>query len=80
MERNIPTHIKKNENAYNTWLDKNKVIVDTYDMYTREVCGNQNSSCELTPRNLMSLHQRAWDDFSSKLQNKKRLPYYYVHY
>jgi len=80
LERNIPTHINKNKNAYNTWLDKNKVIVDTYDMYTREVCGNQNSSCELTPRNLMSLHQRAWDDFSSKLQNKERLPYYCVHY
>ncbi|KAJ8425848.1 hypothetical protein Cgig2_000480 [Carnegiea gigantea] len=24
LERNIPTHIKKNKNAYNTWLDKNK--------------------------------------------------------
>lgn len=80
LERNIPTHIKKNKNAYNTWLDKNKVIVDTYDMYTREVCGNLNSSCELTPRNLMSLHQRAWDDFCSKLQNKERLQYYCVHY
>lgn len=35
LERKIPTHINKKKNAYNTWLDKNKVIVDTYDMYTR---------------------------------------------
>ena len=43
-EINIPTHIIHNKKAYNTWLGKNKVIVDTYDMYTREVCGNINSS------------------------------------
>ena len=48
-------------------------------MHTREVCENINSSSELMPRNLMSLHQSVWEDFKYKLRNMEGLPYYCVH-
>lgn len=79
LDRYIPTHIHKNKKAYNVWKSKNQILLDSYEKYTRIVCGNPSNS-ELAHHELKTLHQRAWEKFNSKLNFEEGYPNYSVHY
>lgn len=72
LNANIPDNIIKNMRT--TWEKKNSRILDSYENYTRNVCGNLKS-----PEDSWDAHMLKWEKFKLKIKNGENLPYYCVH-
>ena len=68
----VPEQI--NKKMRNTWTEKITEILNSYNDYTRNVCGNLKSP---NPR---QTHEQKWEEFKFKLRARGGIPYYCVHY
>lgn len=70
---NVPENISNKMKA--TWEERISGILTSYENYTRNVCGNFQSTKEC-----WQAHEQKWNKFKLKLRSFEGLPYYCVHY
>lgn len=75
LKAHVPEQISKK--MRDTWTVKITGILNSYNNYTRKVCGNLKSP---NPRCSWLAHEQKWDEFKLKLRARDGIPYYCVHY
>lgn len=70
---NIPKKISSSKRK--TWEEKINTIVNTYENYTRIVCGEYENN-----KKGWSMHQAKYKDFTRMMERKLGIPLYSVHY
>lgn len=75
LEENIPEDISRSKTKRKIWDERIKTIVNSYDAYTRLVCGLYS-----TPEDGWSLHHEKYEHFIDMMKRKPEIPIYSVHY
>lgn len=68
LKANVPKSITKNKNKMATWNQKITVILNSYENYTRIVCGDSLSN--KSDDDLWNAHKIKWEEFKSKLNGE----------
>lgn len=63
-----------------TWGERIKVILASYENYTRNVCGGDFKNSRNPILDGAQAHKEKWDQFKDQLKSKEGFPYYCVHY
>jgi DNA-directed RNA polymerase len=75
LEENIPEDISRSKTKRKIWDERIKTIVNSYEAYTRLVCGQYEN-----PEDGWSLHHKKYEHFIDMMKRKPGIPIYSVHY
>lgn len=75
LESNIPDDISRSKTKRKIWDERIKTIVNSYEAYTRLVCGPYEN-----PEDGWSLHHEKYEHFIEMMKIKPDCPLYSVHY
>lgn len=78
LNANVPENISKKMRE--TWGERIKVILASYENYTRNVCGGDFHNSRNPILDGAQAHKEKWDQFKDQLKSKEGFPYYCVHY
>lgn len=78
LNANVPENISKKMRE--TWGERIKVILASYENYTRNVCGGDFHNSRNPIHESAQAHKEKWDQFKDQLKSKEGFPYYCVHY
>lgn len=75
LEETIPEEISRSKTKRKIWDEKINTIVNSYEVYTRLVCGQYKN-----PRDGWSLHHEKYEHFIDMMKRKPGVPLNSVHY
>lgn len=78
LNANVPENISKK--MRDTWGERIKVILASYENYTRNVCGGVFYNSKNQIPDGVQAHKEKWEQFKDQLKSKEGFPYYCVHY